>query len=112
VGVVWAAWHFEIFFHSIAADALFTAAAVALSILMTVLFLHTRGSVLLAITMHGAVMPGKDIAQALFPTADQPPDWLRAVVAIAVALVAIAITHGNLGSAQSSQPCVILRADS
>jgi hypothetical protein len=38
--VIWAAWHFEIFFHSVSADApLFT--AVALSILTTVWFLHT-----------------------------------------------------------------------
>lgn len=105
VGIVWAFWHFEIFFHSIAADALFAASAVALSILMTVLFLHTRGSVLLAITMHGAVLPGRDVALALFPTAAQPPDWLRAVVVIVIAAIAVVITHGNLGAAQK-QPAV------
>ncbi|PYX64058.1 MAG: hypothetical protein DMG78_30965 [Acidobacteria bacterium] len=100
LGIVWAAWHFEIFFHSASADALFFASAVALSILMTVLFLHTRGSVLLAITMHGSVLPGRDIAQALFPTADQPPDWLRAFVAIGIAIIMVAITRGSLGCAQ------------
>jgi uncharacterized protein len=100
LGIIWAAWHFEIFFHSVSADALFFASAVALSILMTVLFLHTRGSVLLAITMHGSVLPGRDIAHALFPTADQPPDWLRALVAIGIAIIMVAITRGSLGSAQ------------
>lgn len=104
VGFVWAAWHFEIFFHSAAADALFAATTMAFSILMTVLFLHTRGSVLLAITMHGTVIPGRDIAQALFPTASQPPDWLRAVVAIATAVTVVAIMRGNLGYAHSIQP--------
>ena len=96
VGIVWAAWHFEILFHSVAADAFFAATVVALSILMTRLFLRTRGSVLLAIVMHATVIPGRDIAQAIFPTATQPPDWLRAAVAIATALIVIAITHGNL----------------
>lgn len=100
LGIVWAAWHFEIFFHSVSADALFFASAVALSILMTALFLHTHGSVLLAITMHDSVLPGRDIAQALFPTADQPPDWLRASVAIAIAGIIFVITRGSLGSAQ------------
>lgn len=100
LGIVWAAWHFEIFFHSVSADALFFASAVAPSILMTALFLHTQGSVLLAITMHGSVLPGRDIAQALFPTADQPPDWLTASVAIAIAGIIVVITRGSLGSAQ------------
>jgi len=103
--MVWAAWHFEIFFHSVAADALFAATAVALSILMTVLFLHTRGSVLLAITVHGTGLPGEDIAQALFPTAAPPPDWLRAAVVIAIAIVIAAVTRGDLGPVQK-QPAL------
>jgi uncharacterized protein len=98
VGFVWAAWHFDIFFHSFAADALFFASAIALSILMTVLFLHTRGSVLLAVTMHAAGNPGRDIAQALFPTAAPVPDWLRAVVLIATAAIVVAVTRGRLSS--------------
>jgi uncharacterized protein len=81
-GLVWAAWHIEVFFSPLSRLALFTASAVALSILMTVLFLHTRRSVLLAIVMHGSVMPGKDIARISFPAAQEPPDWLRAVVVI------------------------------
>ena len=107
VGVIWAVWHFEIFFHSVSADALFIASAVAVSILMTVLFLHTRGSVLLAIVMHGTVIPGRDIAQALFPTASHPPDWLRAVVLIATAVLIVTITRGNLGPAyKASSPAL------
>lgn len=112
VGLVWEAWHFEIFFHSVAADAFFFAAAVALSILMTVLFLHTRGSVMLAIALHGTGMPGKDIAQALFPTAADPPDWLRAVVVIALAAIAIAVTRGNLGPAHKQEALRYPKANS
>ena len=77
--------------------ALFTASIVAASILTTVMFLHTRGSVLLAIVMHWSIMPGKDIARISFPAAQEPPDWLRAVVGIAVALTIIVATHGKLG---------------
>jgi hypothetical protein len=75
---------------------LFTASTVALSILMTVLFLHTRGSVLLAIVMHGSVMPGKDIARLWFPVAAEAPDWLRAVVVIVVAAGVVGIARKRL----------------
>src|SRR5205809_1007578 len=84
VPVVWWAWHFAILFHSVSADALFFASAVALSILMTVLFLHTRGSVLLAIVMHWSGTPGKEIARICL-SAHEPPDWVRAVVLITIA---------------------------
>jgi hypothetical protein len=77
---------------------LFTASAVAFSILMTVLFVHTRGSVLLAIVMHGSGMPGKDIARISFPAAAaaEPPDWLRAVVVITAAVIVVGIKGKRL----------------
>jgi hypothetical protein len=50
---------------------------------LQVLFLHTRGRVLLAVAMHGTVLPGKDIAPAVFPTTTPVPDWRRTVVSIA-----------------------------
>jgi membrane protease YdiL (CAAX protease family) len=96
VGVVWAAWHFAILFHSVSADALFFASAVALSILMTVLFLHTRGSVLLAIVMHWSGTPGKEIARVCL-SAHEPPDWVRAVVLITIAAIVVALTGRKLG---------------
>ena len=103
LGIIWAAWHGDVLFHPLAATALFTAAAVALSILMTVMFLHTRGSVLLAIAMHGMVLPGKEIARAFSPGAAEPPDWLRAVVLIAISLIVIALTRGKLSGQSISQ---------
>jgi membrane protease YdiL (CAAX protease family) len=96
LGLVWAAWHINMFFSPISTLVLFTASAVALSILMTVMFLHTRGSVLLAIVMHWSVIPGKEIARISFPAAPEPPDWLRAVVVIALAAVVVAITGKRL----------------
>ncbi len=102
LGIAWAAWHIDALFSPLTTFALFTASAVALSILMTVLFMHTRGSVLLAIVMHGSVLPGRDIARISFPAAHEPPDWLRAVVAIVLAFIVVAIMGKKLtrGSAQ------------
>ena len=54
---------------------------------MTVLFLRTHGSVLLAIAMHWSVMPSSEIVKISFPPAQLAPDWLRAVVVIVVAVV-------------------------
>jgi uncharacterized protein len=96
LGVIWGVWHLNVLFSPPSTIALFAASAVALSVLMTVLFLHTRGSVLLAIVMHWSVVPTKDIVRISFPAAPQPPDWLRAVVVITIALLAIAITRGKL----------------
>lgn len=96
LGLIGAAWHINVFFSSISTVALFTASIVAVTILTTVMFLHTRGSVLLAIVMHWSIMPGKDIARISFPAAPEPPDWLRAVVGIAVALTIVVATRGKL----------------
>ena len=104
LGVVWAAWHINVFFSPISEWALFTASAVALSILMTVLFLHTRGSVLLAIVMHWSVVPGKYIVRSLFPAAQEPPDWLRAVVVISVAVIIVAVMGGRLSFSVPNNP--------
>jgi membrane protease YdiL (CAAX protease family) len=96
LGLIGTAWHINVFFSPIPTVALFTASLVAVSILMTVMFLHTRGSVLLAIVMHWSIVPGKDIARISFPAAQEPPDWLRAVVGIAVALIIVVATRGKL----------------
>jgi membrane protease YdiL (CAAX protease family) len=101
LGLVWAAWHINVFFSAISTRVLFTASAVALSILMTVMFLHTRGSVLLAIVMHWSVVPGKYIVRTFFPASQEPPDWLRAIVVIAVAVAIVAVTGRKLSLSPS-----------
>jgi uncharacterized protein len=102
LGLAWALWHLPsgllpggpYYFHTISGTLLFAASAVALSILMTVLFLRTNGSVLLAIVMHWSVMPSSEIVKISFPSAQLAPDWLRAVVVIVVAVV-VAIALGS-----------------
>ena len=96
LGLVVAAWHINIFYAPIFTIALFTASAVAVTILSTVLFLHTRGSVLLAIVMHWSILPGRDVARISLPAAQEPPDWLRAVVVITVAALVVAATGKQL----------------
>ena len=104
LGLIWAGWHINVFFSPISTWALFTASAVALSVLMTVLFLHTRGSVLLAIVMHWSVMPGKYIVSSLFPAGQEPPNWLRAVVAITVAVIVVAAVGRKLSVSAPNNP--------
>lgn len=106
LGLVWGVWHMPAgmlpggpyYFHSVTGTVLFIASTVAMSILMTVLFLHTRGSVLLAIVLHGSVIPAKYIVGTLFPMSQEPPDWLRAVVLIVVALCAVAFLGKRLSA--------------
>ena len=101
VGLVWAGWHIEMFQSPVSTIALFTASTIALSILMTVLFLRTRGSVLLAIVLHWSVVPAKEVARISFPAAPEPPDWLRAGVVITVAVI-VAVTMGKRLTLRSS----------
>lgn len=96
VGVIWAAWHPDVFLAPVRRAAMFTAGAVALSVVMTVMFLHTRGSVLLATARHASVMPGKEVARISFPGRAEPPDWLRAVVVIALAAIVVLLTGKRL----------------
>jgi membrane protease YdiL (CAAX protease family) len=102
LGLVWAAWHADVFFSPIPGALLFGASAVALSILMTTLFLHTRGSLLLAIVMHWSGVPGKYVARGLFPASQEPPDWLRAVVVVSAAVVVVAATAGRLSASPTA----------
>jgi membrane protease YdiL (CAAX protease family) len=105
LGLVWALWHLPTRFlpggpyylRTIFGTLLFTASAVALSILMTVLFLHSRGSIQLAIAMHWSIMPSSEIVKISFPAAQLTPDWLRAVVVIVVATIVAALMGRRLG---------------
>jgi uncharacterized protein len=109
LGVVWASWHLPsgllprgpYYFHTILGTLFFAASAVALSILITVLFLRTHGSVLLAIAMHWSIMPSSEIVKISFPAAQLAPDWLRAItVTVVAALISIAL-GSRLGTTTS-----------
>lgn len=70
VGVVWAVWHFPLFF-LLPGNAnygqsfpLFFLGVVPLSVAMTWLYVHTKGSILLAMLMHSSVNQTHNIVQS------------------------------------------------
>lgn len=110
LGVISAVWHFPTgllvgsaaYFHSVMGLLLFTAGAICMNILITILVLHTRMSVLHAIVFHWTIMPSIAISEIIFPPIQQPPDWVRAISLIVFTLVAASIFRQRLCSNPSS----------
>jgi CAAX protease family protein len=106
LGLISALWHFPTglivgsasYFHSVMGLLLFTAAAICMNILITILVLHTSMSVLHAILFHWTIMPAATISEIIFPPIQQPPDWVRAIGLIAVTVVATLIFRKRLCS--------------
>lgn len=106
LGLISAVWHFPTglivgsasYFHSVMGLLLFTASAICMNILITILFLHTGMSVLHAIVFHWTVMPSITISEIMFPPIQHPPDWVRAIGLIAVTAVAAVIFRKGLCS--------------
>jgi hypothetical protein len=57
-----------------------------------------KDSILLAIVMHWSVMSQKYVATSLLPMAQEPPDWLRAVVGMVIAVAVVVATGRTLGA--------------
>ena len=106
LGLISALWHFPVglivgsasYFHSVMGLLLFTAGAICMSILITILVLHTSMSVLHAVVFHWTIMPAATISEIIFPPIQQPPDWVRAIGLIAVTVVATVIFRKRLCS--------------
>ena len=98
LGLTCTVWHLNVFFSPLPYIALFAASLIAFTVLGTLLFVHTRGSILLVIVMHWSVMSQKYVATSLLPLAQEPPDWLRAVVVMVIAITVIVVTGGTLGA--------------
>jgi uncharacterized protein len=104
LGLISALWHFPTglivgsasHFHSVTGLLLFTADAICMNILITILVLHTSMSVLHAILFHWTIMPAAAISEIIFPPIQQPPDWVRATGLIAVTVVATVIFRKRL----------------
>ena len=104
LGLISAFWHFPVglivgsasYFHSVMGLLLFTAGAMCMNILITILVLHTRMSVLHAIVFHWTIMPSATISEIIFPPIQQPPDWVLAIGLIAVTVVATVIFRKRL----------------
>ncbi len=106
LGVLWAAWHFPQFLMPEWADqngglqassvAVFTLTVMSITVIMTWVFNHTRGSLLLAILVHSSVNTSQVMVNELFPNAANTE--LNALIGYGtVALALILVTRGRLG---------------
>lgn len=106
LGLISALWHFPTglivgsasYFHSVTGLLLFTASVTCMSILATILVLHTRMSVFHAIVFHWSVIPAVAISEIIFPPIQHPPDWVRSISLIAFTLVVTVIFRKRLCS--------------
>jgi membrane protease YdiL (CAAX protease family) len=104
LGFVAAIWHFPeglivgspSYFHSVMGLSLFTVSVICMSILATILVLHTRMSVFHAMVFHWTVIPAVTISRIIFPANQEPPDWVRAIFLIASTLIATVIFRRRL----------------
>jgi membrane protease YdiL (CAAX protease family) len=99
LGVLWVAWHLPTFFvpgapqHGLPFSA-FVVFTMAYSVVFTWVYLHTRGSVLIATLLHGAI----NLSQGFFLGGIDPARvyWLLAAVYGVAALVLVARAEPNL----------------
>jgi membrane protease YdiL (CAAX protease family) len=92
IGIIWATWHLPLFF-TVGTDTqgqsfpLYLLEVTAISVAMTWLYAHTKGSLLLVMLMHSAVNNTKDIVPSAVPGATDsfalstsPVAWLTAAL--------------------------------
>ncbi len=108
LGVLWAGWHLPQYFvvsewvaqnggQDAVNIAIFVLTVLALAPIMTWLFNHTRGSVLLAMLAHASVNTAQvALVSPLFPSAANESTNLLLAFAVA-SLVLIVVTRGRLG---------------
>lgn len=118
LGVVWAAWHLPLFWTgvwtppTVANVVMFTVMIVALTVIMTWVYNHTAGSLLIMILMHASFNTfANRVAAPLFPAPILDEYGLLPVLIgfTVTALVLIAVTRGRLGAAQAPAPVESLR---
>lgn len=106
LGVLWAGWHFPQFLMPEWADqnggvtaesvSVFVATVMAICVIMTWIFNHTRGSILLVMIAHSSVNTSQVMLDQIFPgAATSDIAGLIGFGIVAVALVVL--THGRLG---------------
>lgn len=108
VGLLWAAWHLPVYFLptfasengglSLTSIGVFGLSAIAFAIIMTWVFNHTRGSLLIAMLIHASLNTFQGYANGLFPTqANSEVHPLIGLVGLAILIVII--TRSQLGYA-------------
>ena len=110
LGVVWSLWHLPTFFSSSAPQqglpiVAFVLMTIEYSIIMSWIFLHTRGSVLIATLCHGAI----NLSQGFFlgGLTGSTRYWLLAAVyGLAAVVVAFVLTRRDVRRAGAREPAV------
>ena len=106
LGLLWAAWHLPNYFRpdwstvnggvSFSGIAVFAAATVTFSVVLTWVYNHTGGSILMAILVHASINFSQGLTGDLFPAAKD--NEAAPVIAFAVLAVVIVVkTRGRLG---------------
>jgi uncharacterized protein len=119
LGVLWGLWHLPLFLipswdtpHGSPLDvALFVVLAVANAIVYTWVFNNTKGSVFLAILLHGSASFSIATAYALFPVPAVTEGFANFVIGFAaLALVIVVLTGGRLGYRRDTSRGAAVRA--
>jgi membrane protease YdiL (CAAX protease family) len=105
LGLVWAGWHFPQFLMpewadqngglSAATVATFVVTVLSIAVILTWIFNHTGGSVLLAMVAHSSVNTSQAVLNPLFPAVNSDLNGLIGFGILAIAI--LVATHGRLG---------------
>ena len=105
LGLVWAGWHFPQFLMPEWADQngglsattllVFVGTVLAVAVILTWIFNHTDGSILLAILAHSSVNTSQAVLNPLFPAVNTDLNGLIGFGALAIVIVVM--TRGRLG---------------
>ena len=115
LGVLWGAWHLPTFFVTGAPQyglpfSAFVLLTMAYSIVIAWVYVHARGSVLIASLMHGAI----NLSQGFFLSGVDPASeyWLLAAVYGVVAFVLVVVAGPNLSRKPQVPAEVLVGSDS
>ncbi len=99
LGLIWAVWHVPLYvrstFSTLAGGLTFTLSVICFTILATVLFHRTRGSLLLAVLFHWAVNVSPDVADRLLPGVSAPEGvqrWYDLAALIVITVIVAGVT--------------------
>lgn len=94
LGLIWAIWHVPLYIHSnfstVGRGLNFTVSVVCLTILVTILFHRTRGSLLLAVLFHWSVNVTPDVVEKVLPGIDHSTGFQEGYSLAALIVVTLA----------------------